>query len=146
MRTPLVVANWKAGQEEGDGKEKIDVDPDFIWEYFRVKVEGETEFPAAVTGLEDVEVIIAPPSPFIYRVSQGFDGSSGKAAAQDVFYEDRGAFTGETTPNMVRLLGAAYAIVGHSERRHIFGETDETVAKKNSCSLQKLFAADSLCG
>jgi triosephosphate isomerase (TIM) len=77
-----------------------------------------------------VEVIVAPPFPAIYAAAEAARGSEIEIAAQNVHWEREGAFTGEVSAPMLRDAGAEYAIVGHSERRTLFGETDLTVNKK----------------
>ena len=89
------------------------------------------EFLAAFDPPDVVDVVIAPPF-----VSLAAAVESGRAVyAQNVHWEDEGAFTGEVSVGMLREIGVAGAIVGHSERRQYFGETDETTAKRASAAL-----------
>jgi triosephosphate isomerase len=81
-------------------------------------------------GLSDREVLISPPFTALATVADVVKGSNVFLAAQDVHWEDKGAFTGEVSAAMLREIGCTHVIVGHSERRQLFGETDETVAKK----------------
>lgn len=85
---------------------------------------------ASLTGIEDVEVAIAPPFTALYPVHQELKDSSIHLAAQTLFWEEKGAFTGEISPLMLKEIGCTYVIIGHSERRQYFGETDETVNRK----------------
>jgi triosephosphate isomerase len=77
-----------------------------------------------------VQVAVAPPFTAIYPVAQALAGTAIEVSGQDVFWEVQGAFTGEVAAPMLAEAGARHGIVGHSERRQFFGETDETVRKK----------------
>lgn len=112
MRTPLIAGNWKmfktldeAAVFARDLKERL----------------GDAEGP---------EVLVCPPFVYLHALAQAFEGSPIKVGAQNVFWEDSGAFTGEISAPMLRSVGAGYAIIGHSERRQYFGETDGTVNKR----------------
>ena len=85
---------------------------------------------ASISTVEGVEVAIAPPFTALYAIRKEIEGSSIRLAAQNVFYEKKGAYTGEISPLMLKEVGCQYVIIGHSERRHFFGETDETVNRK----------------
>jgi len=76
---------------------------------------------------KNVEVVICPPFPYFAEVKKNIKT---KLGAQDVFWEESGAFTGEVSPGMLKERGAEYVIIGHSERRHWLGETDEMINKK----------------
>ncbi len=78
----------------------------------------------------DREVLIAPPSIMIPAVAQALAGSSIMLGAQNVHFEDKGAFTGEISPPMLKAYGVTHVILGHSERRHVFGESNELINKK----------------
>jgi triosephosphate isomerase len=77
-----------------------------------------------------VQVAVAPPFTALHAVAQAVRGSQVEVAAQDVHWEPKGAFTGEISAGMLAEVGCRHGIVGHSERRQYFGETDETVRKK----------------
>ncbi|MEW6182868.1 MAG: triose-phosphate isomerase [Bacillota bacterium] len=81
-------------------------------------------------GLSGVEVVLCPAFPALWPVAEAVSGSAVRVAAQDVFWEERGAYTGEVSPVMLKQAGCRYVIIGHSERRQYFGETDETVNRK----------------
>lgn len=83
----------------------------------------------------DVEVMLAPPFTALSEVAKCIDGSAIALGAQNVFWEAKGAFTGEISPEMLKAAGCHYVIVGHSERRQYFGETDETVNKRIRATL-----------
>ncbi len=89
---------------------------------------------AAVAGVGGVEVAMLPPFTHLAPVRSVLEGSGILLGAQDVFWEDKGAYTGEISPSMLEGL-CDLALVGHSERRHLFGETDDEVAKKFSAAL-----------
>lgn len=83
------------------------------------------------------EVIVFPPFPYLERAISLLEGTGIKVGAQNVGVETKGAFTGEVSPSMVRSLGCDYVMVGHSERRTLFGETDESINSKIKLSLQE---------
>lgn len=83
-----------------------------------------------VKDLTDVEIVIAPAFTAIHAVSEAARNTNIAVATQDVFWEREGPYTGEVSPGMIKDAGAEYVIVGHSERRTIFGETDEHVNRK----------------
>jgi len=82
------------------------------------------------TGLKNGEVIVAPPFTALHSVGEVIKGSCVSLAAQNMYYEDKGAFTGEVSSVMLKDAGCAYVIIGHSERRKYFLETDESVNAK----------------
>lgn len=81
-------------------------------------------------NVKDREILVCPPFTALYAVSAALKGSNIKVGAQNLFWEMKGAFTGEIAPGMLADAGCKYVIIGHSERRQYFGETDETVNKK----------------
>jgi triosephosphate isomerase len=96
---------------------------------------GEAEafvarFLPLVKDAGEVDVVLAPPFTALERVSRALEGSAVALAAQDVNAAEQGAFTGEIAPAMLVDLGCRYCIVGHSERRALYGETDAAVAAK----------------
>jgi triosephosphate isomerase len=84
----------------------------------------------------DTDIMIAPTFLSLPLVSQAVAESKVGVGAQNLFYENEGAYTGEVSASMVKAAGADYAIIGHSERRQYFGETDETVCKKIAAALK----------
>jgi triosephosphate isomerase len=111
-RTPLIAGNWKM---HGTRPEAVAL------------VEG---IKAGVARLSGREVLVAPPFTLLETVARVLDGSPVRLAAQDLHWEPKGAFTGEVSAAMLRDVGCTHVIIGHSERRQFFGETDDTVAKK----------------
>jgi triosephosphate isomerase len=91
----------------------------------------------AVAGIgERVEVLVCPPFGVLHAVGEALKGSRVMLGAQNCHWEDSGAFTGEVSPPMLADLGCTYVIVGHSERRAYFGETDEVVSRKTLALLK----------
>jgi triosephosphate isomerase len=114
-RTPLVAGNWKMYTTSGEGA---------------ILVQDLAELVEDVAG--EVEIAVCPPFTGLKAASTviELDRLDFKLGAQDVFWEEDGAFTGAISPRMLKELRCDYVIVGHSERREHFGETNETVNKK----------------
>src|SRR5512138_1223959 len=112
MRTPFVAANWKMHKTVAE------------------TVKYVKEFRGLVKDFTGVEIVLAPPFTALHAAAEAARNSNVGVAAQDVHWEREGAFTGEISAPMVRETGAEYAIIGHSERRTLFGETDATVNRK----------------
>jgi len=87
--------------------------------------------------LGKVEIVVAPPFTAIHAVAAAVTGSDIQVAAQNLYWEESGAFTGEVSPQMILEAGAAWVIIGHSERRQLFGETGETVNKRINAALKE---------
>jgi triosephosphate isomerase len=108
------------------------------WKMF--KTSGETRaffaaFNPLVADVSDCEIVIGPPAIDIPAAVEATKGTPIAIASQNIYWEKEGAFTGEISAGMVLEAGCRYAIVGHSERRHIFGETSEMVFKKTKAAL-----------
>ena len=88
----------------------------------------------AVSG-SDVDILVCPPYVYLDAVSSAVPGSGISLGAQDVYFESSGAFTGEISPAMLTDIGCSFVILGHSERRHVMGETNEQVNKKIHAAL-----------
>ena len=117
MRKPILAANWKMHKTIGEA------------------VAFAKAFAPLVADVTGAEIVIAPPFPALAAVGAALRGTHVLLAAQNVHPEKQGAFTGEVSPPMLVDLGCAYAIVGHSERRHIFGEASAFVARKAAALL-----------
>ena len=100
------------------------------WKMFKGPAEART-FLAAFEPPDGVDVVICPP----YASLEAAVASGARVYAQNVHWEAQGAYTGEVSPTMLRELGVAGALVGHSERRQLFGETDEMVARRARAAL-----------
>jgi triosephosphate isomerase len=123
-RVPIVAGNWKLNPstvQEASALLNI-----LASNFVHHRCEGGEGAP---------EVIVFPPSPFLERAVSLLEGTGIKVGAQNVGLESGGAFTGEVSPSMVRSLGCDYIMVGHSERRTLYGETDETINAKIKLSL-----------
>ncbi len=85
---------------------------------------------AKLAGNAKVDVAVCPPFPYLAAVGKALAGSKIALGAQDMFYEEDGAYTGEVSAAMLKDVGCTYVILGHSERRHVIGETDELINRK----------------
>jgi triosephosphate isomerase len=93
-------------------------------------VELVSELKNLLSDVDDVEIVVCPPFTALYAVKNVISNSNINLGAQDMFWESEGAYTGEVSPLMLKDIGCKYVIIGHSERRQNFFETDETVNKK----------------
>ena len=112
MKLPFICGNWKMYKTVTD------------------TVKYVKEFRGLVKDIADVEIAVAPPFTAVHAAAEAARNSNVVIAAQDLYWERDGAYTGEISASMLREAGAEYVIVGHSERRTLFGETDTTVNKK----------------
>lgn len=119
MRKPIIAGNWKMNN---------------------TKAEAETllsELKPLIKDVKGVDVVVCVPFTDIERVKKLVKGSKIRVGAQNVSWADKGAFTGEISAAMLLEAGAEYVVIGHSERRQYFGETDETVNKRTVQALKK---------
>jgi len=103
------------------------------WKMYKTYLEAEKLVKELLSGLGSAgkkEVIIFPPAPFARHCADMCKGTAIDVGMQNMYFEDEGAFTGEVSPAMVKDAGCRYILIGHSERRHVFGETDDDVNKK----------------
>jgi triosephosphate isomerase len=112
MRVPVFAANWK------------------MYKTVREAVAYVREFGAFADTVDGVELILAPPFTALAAAAETARNTPVTIAAQDVYFEREGAFTGEISAAMIAETGATHVIVGHSERRRLFGDTDEWVNRK----------------
>src|SRR5262245_42458831 len=91
----------------------------------------------AASEMASVDVLVAPPSTVLGAVGEAIDEGGGRVwvAAQNMSHAESGAFTGEISSDMIRECGATWVILGHSERRQMFGDTDSVVAKKTAAAM-----------
>ena len=108
------------------------------WKMYKTQKETRsffTKFKKLVAGVTDCEIVVAPPFTDIAVAVRAAKGTEIGISGQDVFWEKEGAFTGEISAGMLMEAGCRYCIIGHSERRQFFGETNETVFKKTKAAL-----------
>ncbi len=86
--------------------------------------------------IEDIDIVVCPPYTLLAYLADALETSNILIGAQDVYWQDEGAFTGEVSPLMLKDIGCKFVIIGHSERRQYFGETNESVNKKIKASLK----------
>ncbi len=118
MRTPLIAGNWKMNTDSSSA----------------------AELAAAIVcragEVTDAELLVCPPTIYLTQVRDSIGDAAVSLGAQNMYHESGGAYTGETSVSMLNDIGAKYVILGHSERRHIMGESDEDVNKKTHAALQ----------
>jgi triosephosphate isomerase len=117
MRTPTIAGNWKMNKTIDEA------------------VAFAKAFRPLAADVEGVEIGLAAPFPQLAPLAEALKGSNVGIGAQDVYWEASGAFTGEISPGMLLDAGCAFTLVGHSERRQFFGETNETVNRKCRAAL-----------
>ena len=117
MRIPFIAGNWKMFKTVAEA------------------VVFVKELKLTVKDLDRVEIALAPPFTALHAVAEAARNTNIGVAAQDVYWEREGAFTGEISPAMIKEAGAEYAIVGHSERRRLFGESDTIVNRKTMATI-----------
>jgi len=127
MRKPIIAGNWKMHKSVADGLAFVSA----------VKSE--------VAGT-DVETVICAPFTLLPSLVEAVKGTNIKIGAQNMHFEDKGAFTGEVSADMLLDIGVTHVIIGHSERRQYFAETDETVNKKAIKALAKGLVPIICCG
>lgn len=118
MRKPIIAGNWKMNMTPSQGVKLVE------------------ELKPLVSGA-DCDVVVCVPATDIYAVGQAVKGSNIHLGAQNVHFAESGAYTGEISADMLKELGVEYVVIGHSERRQYFGETDETVNKRTLTAVAK---------
>jgi triosephosphate isomerase len=117
MRVPVIAGNWKMYKTAGEA------------------AAFAKAFLPLVADVRGVEIVLAPPFPSIAAVADLVRGSGVHVASQNVHFADEGAYTGEVSPRMVKDAGASHCIIGHSERRQYFAETDDSANRKVRAAL-----------
>src|ERR687883_561297 len=117
MRIPLIAGNWKMYKTIAEAVDLVEA------------------LLRDLGGASDREVLVCPPFTALHALSPLLQETPVKLGAQDVFYEAQGAYTGAISPPMLRDVGCTYVIVGHSERRQIFGEDDALINRKLRAAL-----------
>ena len=118
MRKPIIAGNWKMNKTLSEAKS------------FAEEVKG------LVPAHEKIESVICAPALFLQSLVEAAKGTDVKIGAQNMHFEESGAFTGEISPKCLTDIGVQYVIIGHSERREMFNETDETVNKKDTAAFK----------
>lgn len=117
MRTPYICGNWKLNKTIAEA------------------VEFAAAFKEAAAAANNVELGVGVQFVALKSLADAFAGTAVRVGAQDCYWEEGGAFTGEIAPGMIKDAGASFVIIGHSERRQFFGETNETANKKVRAAL-----------
>lgn len=117
MRRPLLAGNWKMHYGVNEGVALVEA------------------LTADLTDLSDRDVLVCPPFTLLGSLAPLLDGTAVTLGAQNMHYEAKGAYTGEIAPQMLKELGCSYVILGHSERRQYFGETDQLINRKAHAAL-----------
>ncbi len=118
MRKPIIAGNWKMNKTITEALDLV------------------RQLSMELKDIKDVDILVCPVFTALYSVSQAVDGSNIKMGAQNLFWEEKGAFTGEISALMLKDTHCEYVILGHSERRNIFKETSEHVNKKIKSALK----------
>jgi len=118
MRRPLIAGNWKMNKNSAESIKLV------------------SELREMVSDVSDVEIVVAPPFTALGSVEATIKDSNIFLSAQNTFWQEIGAFTGEISPSMLKDVGCQYTIIGHSERRQYFAETNETVNKRLQAALK----------
>lgn len=116
-KMPFIAGNWKMHKTISEAADLV-----------KALNESSSELAGA-------EIVVIPPYTALSEISKTLQGSAIKIGAQNLFWEEKGAFTGEVSAPMLKDAGCQYVVIGHSERRQYFGETDETVNKKITAAL-----------
>src|SRR5947199_1653624 len=117
MRIPFIAGNWK------------------MFKTVHEAVVFVKELKSVVKDVADVEIVVAPPFTAVHAVAEAVRNANIGVAAQDLYWERECAFTGEVSPAMIKEAGAEYVIIGHSERRRLFGESDAIVNRKTTAAI-----------
>jgi triosephosphate isomerase len=128
MRKPIIAGNWKMYKTLSEAKSFVE------------------EVKSLVPDDSVVDSVICSPALFLGQLVQATEGTKVRIGAQNMHYEENGAFTGEISPKALQDLGVEYVIIGHSERREMFNETDETVNQKARAAFKYELTPIICCG
>ena len=117
MRTPLIAGNWK------------------MFKTVHETIVFTKELRSVLKDVTGVEIVVAPPFTAVHAAAEALRNSNIAVSAQDLYWEREGAFTGEVSAQMIKDAGAEFVIIGHSERRRLFGETDSMVNRKVTAAI-----------
>ncbi len=118
MRKPIIAGNWKMYKTIAEARDLV------------------RALKQALADIDSVEIVVSPPFTALGAVVEELRGSNISVAAQNMYWEESGAYTGEISPLMIKDIGCNFVIIGHSERRQFFNETDATVNKKVKAALK----------
>ncbi|MHA1281361.1 MAG: triose-phosphate isomerase [Promethearchaeota archaeon] len=113
MRSPIIGGNWK--MNKGDPTEAVETVKQLL---------------SLIKDISEVDIVVCPPFTALTAIKDLLEGTNVKLGAQNMYFEDKGAFTGEISPQFLKAIGCEFVILGHSERRDIFKESDELINKK----------------
>jgi len=119
MRKPFVAGNWKMNTDS----------------YTSVNLAKDLAAGTLEVASESITLAVCPPFVYLQAVAKALSASNIAVGAQDMYFEPKGAFTGEISTSMLKDAGCTYALCGHSERRHVIGETDELINKKVAAAI-----------
>lgn len=119
MRKPFVAGNWKMNTDSHSG----------------IALAADIASGSSEIASHKIDVAVIPPFVYIPAVVEALRTASIAVGAQDIYYEQKGAFTGEISASMLKDIGCCYVLCGHSERRHVIGETDELINKKVTAAI-----------
>lgn len=119
MRKPFVAGNWKMNTDS----------------YTSLNLAKDLASGTLEVASESITLAVCPPFVYLQAVAKALSASNIAVGAQDMYFEPKGAFTGEISTSMLKDVGCAYALCGHSERRHVIGETDELINKKVAAAI-----------
>ena len=117
MRKPFIAGNWKMNTDIASALALV------------------KDIAGRIGRLDDIDVAVCPPFVYLHAVADALSASNIALGAQNVFFQPNGAFTGEISAAMLKDLSCAYVIIGHSERRHVIGETDDLINKKIAAAI-----------
>ncbi|NLP49351.1 MULTISPECIES: triose-phosphate isomerase [unclassified Bacillus (in: firmicutes)] len=128
MRKPIIAGNWKMHKTLSEATSFVE------------------EVKGLVPAADKIDAVVCAPALFLERLVSNTEGRDLKIGAQNMHFEDSGAFTGEVSPVALKDIGVSYVVLGHSERREMFAETDETVNKKTLAAFKHGLTPIVCCG